>query len=46
MLGDHWLVCPYKSELLYDIPFEDRWDYAASTIGVKMSQLVSGSGHA
>ena len=46
MKDNIWLVCPYKAEILYDVPFADRWEYAASTIGVKMSQLVSGSGHA
>lgn len=41
-----WLVCPYKSELLYEVPYEKRWEYAGLSIGVKMSQLSSESGHA
>ncbi len=41
-----WLVCPYKPELLYEIPFEERWEYAGLTIGVKMDQIISGEGHA
>lgn len=41
-----WLVCPYKAELLYEVPFEERWEYAGLTIGVKMNQLITGVGHA
>jgi putative transcriptional regulator len=46
VMDNVWLVCPYKAELLYEVPFEDRWDYAASTLGVKMHQLSSSAGHA
>lgn len=41
-----WLVCPCTSELLYEVPFEERWEYAGLTIGVKMNQLSSSVGHA
>ena len=41
-----WLVCPYRDEILYDVPFEQRWEYAGLTIGVKMNQLTSETGHA
>lgn len=46
VMDNTWLVCPYKSEILYEVPFEKRWDYAGSTLGIKMSQLVSSAGHA
>lgn len=46
VMDNTWLVCPYKSEILYDVPFEQRWEYAGSTLGIKMSQLVSSGGHA
>lgn len=46
ILENTWLVCPYRSEILYEIPFEDRWEYAGSTLGVKMNQLSSNIGHA
>lgn len=46
VMDNVWLVCPYKSEILYEVPFEQRWDYAAMTLGIKMNQLVSGAGHA
>ena len=46
ILDNHWLVCPCKPELLYEVPFEDRWEYAGMTLGVKMDQLSSSAGHA
>lgn len=46
VMNNLWLVCPYKAELLYEVPFDQRWEYAGLTIGVKMNLLTSGSGHA
>lgn len=46
VMGNSWLVCPYKAEILYDVPFEKRWEYAGLTIGVKMNQLTTDIGHA
>lgn len=46
VVDNMWLVCPYKSELLYEVPFEQRWEYAGSLLGIKMNQLVSSAGHA
>lgn len=46
VMDNQWLVCPYKAELLYEVPFDERWEYAGLTIGVRMKQLTSGTGHA
>lgn len=46
VMDNVWLVCPYKPELLYDVPFEQRWEYAGLSIGVKMNQLSTDVGHA
>lgn len=46
VMENKWLVCPYRSELLYEVPFTERWEYAGLTIGVKMNQLTSSAGHA
>lgn len=46
MMDNLWLVCPYRSEILYEVPFKDRWEYAGSTLGIKMNQLISCAGHA
>jgi putative transcriptional regulator len=41
-----WLVAPWDKGIVYDLPFEARWDAAASALGIKMSQLSSNIGHA
>lgn len=46
VINDLWLVCPCSPELLYEVPFEQRWEYAGLSIGVKMDQLISKVGHA
>lgn len=46
VMDNVWLVCPYKSEILYEIPFNERWEYAGSTLGVNMNQISSSAGHA
>lgn len=43
--GD-WLVCPADLTLLFDTPFEDRWQLAAEKIGVNFDYLSSDIGHA
>jgi putative transcriptional regulator len=46
VMNNIWLVCPFKAELLYDVPFVQRWEAAGLMIGVKMNQLTSDAGHA
>ncbi len=46
VMDNAWLVCPFKPELLYEVPFDQRWEYAGLTIGVHMNQLTSSVGHA
>lgn len=46
MLDNRWLVCPCKPELLYEVPFEKRWEYAASALGIHIDRLIEGGGHA
>lgn len=41
-----WLVCPFHAEILYDVPFNQRWEYAGLTLGVNMNQLSVNVGHA
>lgn len=43
---DAWLVCPFNRSLLYEVPFEKRWEMAGLSIGVHMNDLTLGSGHA
>ena len=46
LINNFWLICPYKPELLYEVPFSQRWEYAGSILGVKMDQLTTSIGHA
>ncbi|OGV49836.1 MAG: hypothetical protein A3F46_04925 [Legionellales bacterium RIFCSPHIGHO2_12_FULL_42_9] len=41
-----WLVCPFRSELLYEVPFAERWEYAGRILGVKMNELSLYMGNA
>lgn len=43
---DQWLVCPATTELLYEVPFDKRWEMAGRSIGVDMKQLSFQSGNA
>ncbi len=46
ILKNAWLICPYRAEILYDVPFTDRWKRAANSMGVKIEQLSMFSGNA
>lgn len=43
---DSWLVVPFTPTLLYDVPFERRWEAAGLSIGIHMTDLTLGAGHA
>ncbi|MED5421776.1 MAG: YqgE/AlgH family protein [Pseudomonadota bacterium] len=46
MLSNTWLTVPAKPEVIFDIPFNDRWTVAAQTIGIDISQISPDAGHA
>jgi len=41
-----WLTCPFDASILYDVPFEQRWQSAANSIGIDLNLLSSDIGHA
>ncbi len=41
-----WLNGPFVQEILFDHPFEDRWEAAAAALGVDFNQLCGDAGHA
>jgi putative transcriptional regulator len=46
IMNDYWLVCPFNKELLYDVPFTERWNYAGKLLGIDTLNLtVFPSGH-
>ena len=46
ILDNSWLTGPARPEILFDLPVEDRWQQAASDIGVDLNLLSTSSGHA
>jgi putative transcriptional regulator len=46
MLHNTWLSVPANSEIIFDVPFTERWSVAAEIIGVDISQMSSHAGHA
>ena len=46
LITNAWLVCPFKAEIMFEVPFDLRWEYAGLSIGVKMHQLTDQIGHA
>ena len=46
IIDNAWLVCPFNAALLYDVPFERRWEAAGLSVGVNMNELTLGAGHA
>jgi len=43
---DSWLTVPADAAVLFDTPLEQRWQLAASRIGVDLFRLAGYSGHA
>ena len=41
-----WLTCPANDTILFDLPYKQRWQGAADTLGVDLNLLSSVAGHA
>ena len=46
MLANTWLNAPASPEIVFDIPFADRWTFAADSLGIDISRLSPHAGHA
>ena len=46
MLANSWLSVAATPELVFDTPFEERWNSAARSLGVDMASLSADAGHA
>ena len=46
MRANAWLTAPVDLGLIFDLPFESRWQAAARLLGVELSRLSAGSGNA
>jgi putative transcriptional regulator len=46
MLDNTWLSVPASKEVIFDVPFADRWAFAARTLGIDISRVSPHAGHA
>ena len=46
MLANSWLNVPATSDIVFDMPFSDRWAAAARAIGIDLSRMSPDAGHA
>ena len=46
LAANAWLSVPASPAILFDTPFEERWESAAALLGINISQLSRYAGHA
>ena len=46
LAANAWLSVPAEPTIMFDTPFEKRWEAAAALLGVSISQLSTYAGHA
>jgi len=46
MMSNAWLTCPAKNSIVFDLPYKQRWEAAADSMGVDLSRMSSSIGHA
>lgn len=45
ILADVWLVAPYVNELTFEVPFDQRPEFAARAIGIDLNLIAPTPGH-
>ena len=46
ILANSWLSVPADADIVFDMPFDQRWRAAAQSLGVDITQIAPGAGHA
>lgn len=46
LMDNCWLNAPSGADILYDTPYDRRWEFAADQLGFKLQNLSSQIGHA
>jgi putative transcriptional regulator len=46
MLANSWLNVPATTDIVFEMPFDERWSAAARTLGIDISQMSPDAGHA
>lgn len=45
ILNNSWLNCPVDNKIIFNMPFENRWQAAADTLGINLNAMSGISGH-
>ena len=45
ILNNSWLNCPIDKKILFNMPFNERWQGAADTLGINLHAMSGASGH-
>ncbi len=46
IINNFWLTCPANTDILFKLPFGERWEAAVHLIGIDLSKLSGDVGHA
>jgi putative transcriptional regulator len=46
MLDNAWLTCPAEHRIIFEMPYEQRWQGASDLLGVDVSLMTNTIGHA
>jgi putative transcriptional regulator len=46
MLANSWLSVVATPDIIFELPFDQRWTAAARTLGIDITQIAPGAGHA
>lgn len=46
ILANSWLHVPASPDVIFDVPFAERWQHAAKSLGVDISLMATDAGHA
>lgn len=45
LMSNAWLTCPVETSLLFELPYEQRWEASAKSIGVDLNRISYHVGH-
>lgn len=46
IIDNSWLTCPVDNDILFKIPFAERWQAALNSVGIDINKLSRDIGHA
>ena len=46
MMANAWLNVTATPDIVFDVPFDQRWEAAARQLGIEITRLASDAGHA